>query len=93
MSVDIKHLAEQVNRLRWVKEQEASLKEVKEEASAAIKEALGNDTEGTIDGEIVVKYTEVKSNRLDQKLLGKLYPAVLAECKGVSVSRRFEVVE
>lgn len=93
MSVDIKHLAEHVNRLRWVKEQEASLKEVKEEASAAIKEALGTDTEGTIDGEIVVKYTEVKSNRLDQKLLGKLYPAVLAECKSLSVSRRFEVVE
>ena len=90
---DISSVRGHVQLLQHVKREKARLKEIEDGARAAVEEALGHATEGEIDGEIVVSRKSVKSNRLDQKLLASLYPEALAECKTVSESTRFEVVE
>jgi len=76
---DISHLRGHIDLLRSVRAQMAQLKEIEDQTKAAIQEALGDSDEGTIDGAVAVTYRYVKSSRLDQKLLAKLHPDVLAE--------------
>lgn len=90
---DISSVKGHVDLLRHCKREKSRLKEIEDAAKAAVIEALGNADEGTIDGEVVVHRKHIKSNKLDQKLLERLYPEVLAECKNITESTRFEVVE
>ncbi|AER26351.1 hypothetical protein FIONNBHARTH_60 [Mycobacterium phage Fionnbharth] len=89
---DLSHVRQHVELLRHVKAEKAKLSEIEKAARAVVEEALGDAEEGTIDGQPVVRNKFVKSNRLDQKLLASLHPEVLAECKTVIESRRFEVL-
>ncbi|WNM74143.1 hypothetical protein SEA_NERGAL_52 [Mycobacterium Phage Nergal] len=93
MAQDISSVKGHVDLLRYVKREKSRLKEIEDAAKAAVEEALGHADEGEIDGQVVVRRKPVKSNRLDQKLLAELYPDALAECKTVTESTRFEVVE
>lgn len=88
---DITHIRGHVDLFKWAKVEQAKLKEIETGARAAIEEALGDADEGFIDGQVVVRRKHIKSNKLDQKLLDSLYPDVLAECKSISESTRFEV--
>lgn len=91
-SVDLSDIRGTVELLQNVKRQQSHLKEVEAAAKAAIVEKLGNADEGLLDGQPVVRRTPIKSNKLDQKLLGQLYPDILAECKTITESTRFDVL-
>lgn len=91
---DISHLADQVARLRTIKQLQSELKIAEAEARAAIEEALGDATEGTIGDAVVVRRKRIETRRLDHGLLAATVgEQVIEECKTVSVSTRFEIVD
>ncbi|QFG08905.1 hypothetical protein PBI_MALAGASYROSE_57 [Mycobacterium phage MalagasyRose] len=93
MAKDISELRAHVDLLRYVKQEKARLKIVEDESKAAVLEGLGTADEGEIDGQVVVRVKTVKSNRLDQKLLEQMHPGAALECRSMTTSTRFEVVE
>lgn len=92
MATDLTELRQQIEILRAVKQEKARLADIEAAARAAVEEALGGDEVGELDGREVIRWKHIKSNRLDQKLLEKLYPEAAAECRAVVESRRFEVL-
>jgi predicted phage-related endonuclease len=54
-----------------------------------IEDAVGDNEEGTVDGQRVITWRWTETRRLDQKLLKMRYPDVLAECSTTQRSRRF----
>jgi hypothetical protein len=63
-------------------------------ARVHLEEALGEDEVGTVDGQPVVRWAHVTSQRFDQKKAqGLLTPEQVAECTVASESRRFTLVE
>lgn len=90
--MDLSHVKGEVDLLAYVKRERARLNEIEQYAKPVVVEALAEDDEGTIAGEVVVRQKHIKTNRLDQKLLKSLHPEVHAECMSVSESTRFEVV-
>lgn len=93
MPTNLEKLRAQVAILRHCKEKKAELAELEENARAAIEEALGEDTEGTLDGRTVVRWSRQKRTALNQKLLKELHPEAAAECMDTTEVRRFTVVE
>lgn len=93
MSTDLSHLRVQVDILRAVKAKEAELKALKENARAAIEDALGDSDVGTIDGEPVVTWKFHKRVALDQKVLKSSFPDVFDECVRTTEVRRFEICD
>lgn len=64
-----------------------------EVAEAHIKDALGDAEVGTINGEPVVRWSYVTTNRFDQKVAKELMsPEQLAQCTKATESRRFTIV-
>lgn len=64
-----------------------------EVAEAHIKDALGDAEIGTINGEPVVRWSYVTTNRFDQKVAKELLsPEQLAQCTKATESRRFTIV-
>jgi predicted phage-related endonuclease len=93
MSADISDLRAQVEILRWCKNKRAEIKELEDQAKAAVQATLNDDTVGTVDGDIAVTWKSHKRNALDQKLLQRLYPEAAAECMSTTEVRRFEVCD
>jgi hypothetical protein len=64
-----------------------------EVAEAHIKDALGDAEVGTINGEPVVRWSYVTTNRFDQKVAKELLSHdQLAQCTKATESRRFTIV-
>jgi predicted phage-related endonuclease len=67
------------------------LEETAEQARRHIEAALGDNEEGVLDGEIVVRWTHVNSTRVDLAKLRENHPDI-AEAFTVSTSsRRFTI--
>lgn len=90
---DLSHVRQHIELLRHVKAEKAKLADIEKAARAVIEEALGDAETGTVDGKPAVRYTFVKSDRLDQKLLKRMFPEAAATCRTVVESRRFEVID
>lgn len=80
-----------VEALKFVKERKAELKDVEDQARDAIEQAMGDDSEGTLDGHVAVTWKHFKRTALDQKLLKTSYPEVAALCMSTTETRRFQV--
>lgn len=93
MPKPLEPLRAQVAILRHVKQKRAELAELEANARAAVEEALGEDTEGTLDGKTVIKWSRSKRTSLNQKLLKELYPVIAAECQDTIEVRRLLVLE
>jgi predicted phage-related endonuclease len=65
--------------------------ETKEIARKHLEAALGDAEEGKVGNDVVVRYSWVKSSRLDQKKLKEQAPELVESCMVTSVSRRFTV--
>jgi predicted phage-related endonuclease len=93
VTADISNMRAQVEILRWCKNKRAEIKELEDQAKAAVQSALDEDTVGTVDGDVAVTWKSHKRNALDQKLLQRLYPETAAECMSTTEVRRFEVCD
>ena len=92
-STDLDSIRWAVEALQWVKLRKAELAQVEKDARDAVEEALGDNTEGSLDGHTVVIWKFHKRNALDQAFLKKAYPEIHELCKKVTEVRRFEVVD
>jgi len=93
MAVDLEKLRWAVETLRWTKERKAELKAAEDAARDALQQALGDNDEGKLDGDVVVTWKFHKRNALDQTFLKDTYPELYESCKKVTEVRRFEVVD
>lgn len=59
---------------RNAKKAEAQAKEAKEQAELALRELLGNHTEATIQGAVVLKVVGGKNTHFDRELMKEIYP-------------------
>lgn len=84
---------ELVTILRNAKAQAGKWQEIADTARRQLEQTLGEHDTGTVDGTPVVRWTHVKSNRLDVALVKASYPEVYATCQTVSTSRRFTLVD
>lgn len=91
--VNLDNLRAQLELLRFVKDKRAELKQLEENARAAIEAELGDSDEGTLDDHVVVTWKSYKRNALDQKMLRDAYPEIYEACKRVTEVRRFEIVD
>lgn len=91
--MDLENLRWAVEALQYVKDRKAELKELEDRARPALEAALGDATEGTLDGHIVVTWKFYKRNTLDQKLLKATYPEIYEACRSLTEVRRFELPE
>ena len=71
----------------------AEWQEVMASARSYIENALGENETGTIDGEPVVRWSKVTSNRVNQSILKADYPDVYRACISPQTARRFTLVE
>lgn len=92
--VELDALANWVIHLKQLKQDRADIDMQIEVAEGHIKDALGEVEVGTINGEPVVRWAHVVSNRFDQKAAKALLTADQVDaCTNASVSRRFTIVE
>lgn len=91
--VDLEKLRWAVEAMHYIKERKAELKELEDRARPALEEALGDATEGTLDGDVVVTWKFYKRNALDQKSLRDSYPQIYETCRTFTEVRRFEIAE
>ena len=91
-SVDLDAIRSHVDILIYAKRKEAEIKELLASTRAAIEEAMGDNEIGLIQGYPVVRWTFVKTNRLNQRKLKDDHPDLVAEYTEASESRRFEVL-
>jgi len=72
----------------------ADLTEQREQARANLEQALGADTEGTVDGRRVVTWTPTTAIRIDAKKVKALLPPELLQAvQTESTSRRLVIVK
>jgi predicted phage-related endonuclease len=71
----------------------AKAEEAAQMAREKIEDALGDDEVGTIDGEPVVRWTFVRSERFDQKKAKAILGDDAAACMVPTETRRFTLVE
>ena len=82
-----------VEAMHYLKERRAELKELEDRARPALEEALGDATEGIIDGHVAVTWKFYKRNALDQKALKAAFPEAYESCRTLTEVRRFEIPE
>ena len=85
-------LRAQVEILRWCKEQHAKIKELEDQAKAAVQDAMGDADTGILDGEIAIAWGSYKRNAFDQKAFKALHPEMFEEFKSSTPYRRFDIV-
>jgi predicted phage-related endonuclease len=86
-------VAHWVNAYRDIQNQIKALEEQLAVARGHIEEALGDNTTGTVDGKLAVRWTWVTSRRFDQKIAKELLdPQQLQHCMLEQHTRRFELV-
>lgn len=73
--------------------EKARAEDVMAQARERIEDALGDDEVGTVDGQPVVRWTFVRSERFDIKKAKAILGDEAAACIVPSESRRFTLVE
>ena len=92
--VELDALANWVVHLKQLRQDRAQIDEQIELAEGHIKDALGDAEIGTLNGEPIVKWTHIVTNRFDQKAAKALLTDdQVAACTKPSESRRFTIVE
>ena len=92
--VELDALVNWVVHLKQLRQDRAQIDEQIELAEGHIKDALGDAEVGTLNGEPIVKWTHVITNRFDQKAAKALLTDdQVAACTKPSESRRFTIVE
>jgi len=91
--VDLDKLRWAVEAMRYIKERKAELKELEDRARPALEDALGDATEGELDGHTVVTWKYHKRRALDQAVLRNSYPEIYESCRVTTEVRRFEITE
>lgn len=92
--IEIDSLQNWLIHLKQLRADRADIDMQIEVAEGHIKDALGDAEIGTINGEPVVRWSHVVSNRFDQKAAKALLTAEQVEaCTKPSESRRFTIVE
>jgi hypothetical protein len=96
---DLSALQQSIDILRWGTAQIAELKatvkaidEVLDPHRDTIKELLGDEEEGSIQGRPVVKWSKTVRKSLSVAKVRELHPEVAAECLVEQVIRKFEVI-
>lgn len=93
MTVNLDPLRDHIQLIRWCKTRRAELRELEDNARAEIEATLGDDEEGTLDGEVAVKWTRFKKRQFDQAALKSGEPQIAEEYTKLVEARRFEVIE
>lgn len=91
--VELDSVRGEVQALQQITAQIKVLSDTAKTMRARIEDALGDQDTGTLDGQIVVTWKPVKSNRFDQAAFKKAHPDLAAEFMTVTESRRFTVVD
>jgi len=92
--VELDALVNWVIHLKQLRQDRNMIDEQIELAEGHIKDALGDAEIGTLNGEPIVKWTHVITNRFDQKAAKALLTDdQVAACTKPSESRRFTIVE
>jgi hypothetical protein len=92
--VELDALVNWVVHLKQLRQDRNMIDEQIELAEGHIKDALGDAEIGTLNGEPIVKWTHVTTNRFDQKAAKALLTDdQVAACTKPSESRRFTIVE
>lgn len=78
-----------VDYIKQVDEQIKDLEERKKAARLVLEDYLGEAEEGVIDGQVVVRWTYVRSNRFDTTKLKQARPDLYREFLVEGLSRRF----
>jgi len=89
---DLESVRAQVAILVHCKLKKAELKDLEERARAAVEDALGEDENGALDGEPVIRWGHSKRRQLDQKALRDKEPEIAEEYTSLVETRRFEVL-
>lgn len=93
MTKNLDHLRPQIDVLRFCKNRKAELKALEDTARAAVEAALGDDEEGTLDGEPAIRWPTFKQHVLDQKALKDDHPEIIEDFMTTIVKRRFSVLD
>jgi predicted phage-related endonuclease len=90
----IDELATYIDLMRAAQRDKAKAEEVIARCRDLIEEALGDNDEGTIGGEVAVTWRTVTARRLDQQKVKTVMPAdLLNQCWTETTSRRFQLVD
>jgi len=89
---DLDSVRAQVAVLVHCKTKRAELKELEDRARAAVEDAMGEDENGSLDGEPVIRWSHSKRRQLDQKALRDKEPEIAEEYTTTVNVRRFEVL-
>ena len=93
-TIEIDSLKNWVAMIKQLKADRAEIDEQIEIGENQIKDLMGDAEIGTVDGEPVVRWTHVVSNRFDQKAAKALLSDdQIADCTKPAESRRFTIVE
>lgn len=88
-TVDLDQVRDQIDALRFVEAQIKTLTETKSSLQNDIKQVLGDNEIGVLDGKTVVTWTRSKRNALDQKALRAARPEIVAEFTTATEVRTF----
>lgn len=92
-SVNLEGVRAHIEVLRYVREREAELAELKANSRAVVEAVMGENETGTLDGDVAVTWKRSKRTALDQKALREAEPDTFAAFKTTTEVRRFEVVD
>ena len=90
-TVNLDALRAQVEILRWCKEREKEIADMKAQARSVVEAALGQSDAGTVDGELAITWRHGKVKRLNQKALKEKHPELVEEFTDVNEQRKFEI--
>lgn len=91
-NVDLGSVRGHVEILRYVKAQQAKMKEIEKYARAEVETAMGGADVGLLDGEPAVHWTHYKESRLDGAALKEDHPELVEQYRSINEKRRFEVI-
>ncbi|MCV7175711.1 hypothetical protein [Mycolicibacterium sphagni] len=93
MAANLDALKAQVAILQHCKKKEAELKELKEQARAAVEAAMGEEEVGTVNGRTVITFKHSKTTRFDQAGFKEAEPEMHALYMKSSATRTFGIKE
>jgi predicted phage-related endonuclease len=90
--VDLESVRGGIELLRYCRAQRAKIKEVEDNARAAVEDALGDAEIGVLDGEVAIQWPTFKENRFDSSAFKEDHPELWEQYKAMKSRRRFDVV-
>jgi predicted phage-related endonuclease len=90
--VDLESVRGAVELLRYCRTQRAKIKEVEDNAKAAVQDAMGDADIGLLDGEPAIQWPTFKENRFDSAAFRADHAELWEQYKAANEKRRFDVV-